>query len=144
MERTTLFTMLAKMESATAASAVNGFSHVLNRIEGQKRLSMTYDQWREMARHVELTKSTGIKVYFADPHSPWQRGINENTNGLLRQYLPKGVDLSVFTQEDLDAIAWKLNTRPRKSLGFKCPAELFTPDAFDFRQHHAAIFSLQP
>jgi len=144
VERTTLFTVLAKMEKATAASAVNGFSHVLNRIEGQKRLSMTYDQGREMARHAELTQNTGIKVYFADPHSPWQRGINENTNGLLRQYLPKGEDLSVFTQEDLDAIAWKLNTRPRKSLGFKCPAELFTPDAFDFRQHHAAIFALQP
>ena len=144
VERTTLFTVLAKMEKATAESAVNGFSRVLNRIEAQKRLSMTYDQGREMARHAELTKNTGVKVYFADPHSPWQRGINENTNGLLRQYLPKGEDLSVYSQEDLDAIAWKLNTRPRKSLGFKCPAELFTPDAFDFRQHHAALFALQP
>lgn len=144
VERTTLFTVLAKMEKATAESAVNGFSHVLNRIEAQKRLSMTYDQGREMARHAQLTENTGIKVYFADPHSPWQRGINENTNGLLRQYLPKGEDLSVFSQEDLDAIAWRLNTRPRKSLGFKCPAELFAPDAFDFRQHHAALFALQP
>ena len=144
VERTTLFTVLAKMEKATAESTVNGFSRVLNRIEAQKRLSMTYDQGREMARHAELTKNTGVKVYFADPHSPWQRGINENTNGLLQQYLPKGEDLSVYSQEDLDAIAWKLNTRPRKSLGFKCPAELFTPDAFDFRQHHAALFALQP
>jgi transposase, IS30 family len=144
VERTTLFTVLAKMEKATAESAVNGFSHVLNRIEAQKRLSMTYDQGREMARHAQLTENTGVKVYFADPHSPWQRGINENTNGLLRQYLPKGEDLSVFSQEALDAIAWQLNTRPRKSLGFKCPAELFTPDAFDFRQHHAALFALQP
>ncbi|MBC7787859.1 MAG: IS30 family transposase [Methylophilaceae bacterium] len=144
VERTTLFTVLAKMEKATAESAVNGFSHVLNRIEAQKRLSMTYDQGREMARHAELTENTGVKVYFADPHSSWQRGINENTNGLLRQYLPKGEDLSVFGQEDLDAIAWRLNTRPRKSLGFKCPTELFTPDAFDFRQHHAALFALQP
>jgi IS30 family transposase len=144
VERTTLFTVLAKMEKATAESAVNGFSHVLNRIEAQKRLSMTYDQGREMARHAQLTENTGVKVYFADPHSPWQRGINENANGLLRQYLPKGEDLSVYSQEDLDAIAWELNTRPRKSLGFKCPAELFTPDAFDFRQHHAALFALQP
>ena len=85
----------------------------------------------------------GIKVYFADPHSPCHRGIKENTNGLLRQYLPNREDLSVFSQDDLDAIAWKLNTGPRKSLGFKCPAE-FKPDAFDFRQHHAAIFALQP
>ena len=144
VERTTLFTVLAKMGRATAESALTGFSHVLNRIEAQKRLSMTYDQGREMARHAELTKNTGVKVYFADPHSPWQRGINENTNGLLRQYLPKGEDLSGFSQDDLDAIAWQLNTRPRKSLGFKCPAELFTPDAFDFRQHHAALFALQP
>ena len=142
VERTTLFTVLAKMENATAEAALDGFSHVLNRIEAQKRLSLTYDQGREMAAHQRLTEATGVKVYFADPHSPWQRGINENTNGLLRQYLPKGSDLGVFTQEELDEIAWKLNTRPRKSLGFKCPAELLTPDAFDFRQHHAALFAL--
>lgn len=142
VERTTLFTVLAKMEDATAASAVKGFAHVLNRIEAQKRLSMTYDQGKEMTGHQQLTAETGIQVYFADPHSPWQRGINENTNGLLRQYLPKGSDLSVFSQKELDAIAWQLNTRPRKSMGFKCPAQLFTPDAFDFRQHHAALFAL--
>ena len=142
VERTTLFTVLAKMEDATTASAIKGFGHVLNRIEAQKRISMTYDQGREMAAHQQLTGDTGVKVYFADPHSPWQRGINENTNGLLRQYLPKGSDLSKFSQEELDAIAWKLNTRPRKSLGFKCPAQLFTPDAFDYRQHHAALFAL--
>ena len=94
---------------------------------------MAYDQGREMAAHQQLTFDTGVKVYFADPHSPWQRGINENTNGLLRQYLPKGSDLSGFAQDELDEIAGKLNTRPRKSLGFKCPAELFTPDAFDFK-----------
>jgi IS30 family transposase len=81
-------------------------------------------------------------VYFADPHSPWQRGINENTNGLLRQYLPKGEDLIIFSQLELDRIAWQINTRPRKSLGYKCPAELFTPEAFDFKQHHAAILLL--
>lgn len=144
VEQTTLFTVLAKMETASAESALQGFGYVLNRIEAQKRLSMTYGQGKEIAAHARLTEATGVKVYFADPHSPWQRGVNENTNGLLRQYLPKGEDLSVFTQEELDAIAWKLNTRPRKSLGFKCPAELFTPDAFDFKQHHAALFALQP
>ena len=142
VERTTLFTVLAKMESARAESAIQGFGHVLNRIEAQKRLSMTYDQGKEMSAHRQLTEETGVKVYFADPHSPWQRGINENTNGLLRQYLPKGSDLSVFSQDELDAIAWRLNTRPRKSLGFKCPAQLFTPDAYDFKQHHAALFAL--
>lgn len=142
VERTTLFTVLSRMDDASAEAALSGFSHVLNRIEAQQRLSLTYDQGREMAAHQRLTEVTGVKVYFADPHSPWQRGINENTNGLLRQYLPKGSDLSGFTQKELDAIAWKLNTRPRKSLGFKCPAELFTPDAFDFKQHHAALFAL--
>jgi IS30 family transposase len=142
VERATLFTVLAKMDNASAEAALSGFGHVLNRIESQKRLSMTYDQGREMAAHARLTQATGVKVYFADPHSPWQRGINENTNGLLRQYLPKGRDLSGYTQADLDAIAWQLNTRPRKSLGFRCPAELFTPDAFDFRHHHAALFAL--
>jgi IS30 family transposase len=142
VERTTLFTVLSRMDNASAEAALSGFSLVLNRIEAQKRLSLTYDQGREMAGHQRLTAATGVKVYFADPHSPWQRGINENTNGLLRQYLPKGSDLSQFTQGELDAIAWKLNTRPRKSLGFKCPAELFTPDSFDFRKHHAALFAL--
>lgn len=95
-----------------------------------------------MAAHRQLTEATGVKVYFADPHSPWQRGIHENTNGRLRQYLPKGSDLSGFTQEDLDAIAWKLNARPRNSLSFRCPAELFTPAAFDFKQHHTVLLAL--
>ena len=130
------------METATAESAVEGFAFVLNRIEAQKRLSMTYDQGKEMSDHKKLTLETGVKVYFADPHSPWQRGINENTNGLLRQYFPKGTDLSGFSQEQLDEVAWQLNTRPRKSMGFKCPAEMFTPDAFDFKQHHASLFAL--
>ena len=94
-----------------------------------------------MAAHHRLTDATGVTVYVADSHSPWPRGINEHTNGLLRQYLPKGSDLSGFTQEELDAMAWTLNTRPRKSLGFRCPAELFTPDAFDFRPPHAAVFA---
>lgn len=142
VERTTLFTVLSRMNDAGAEAALSGFSHVLNRIESQKRLSLTYDRGKEMTEHQRLTEATGVKVYFADPHSPWQRGINENTNGLLRQYFPKGTDLSGFTQKQLDAVAWQLNTRPRKSLGFKCPAELFTPDAFDFKHHHASLFAL--
>ncbi len=86
-----------------------------------ERLSLTYDQGREMARHERLSEITGVDVYFADPHSPWQRGINENTNGLLRQYFPKGSDLSGFSQIELDAVAWQLNTRPRKSLASDAP-----------------------
>ena len=84
----------------------------------------------------------GENVAWDDSHRAGFARGGGNTNGLLRQYLPKGSDLSGFTQKELDEIAWKLNTRPRKSLGFKCPAELFTPDAFDFKQYHAALFAL--
>jgi len=144
VERTTLFVTLAKLQGTTAEAAVEGFSTVLERIDEQRRRSMTYDQGKEMARHEQLSARTGIKVYFADPHSPWQRGINENTNGLLRQYFPKGTDLSRLSQADLDAVAWQLNTRPRKTLGWKCPAELFMPESFDFNKHYHQLVALQP
>ena len=78
-----------------------------------------------MSRHRQLAQQTGVQVYFCDPHSPWQRGTNENTNGLLRQYLPKGTDLSQLTQEDLDAIALQMNNRPRKVLGFRSPLKVY-------------------
>ena len=90
------------------------------------RKTLTYDQGKEMARHVELSKRLEIRVFFADPHSPWQRPTNENTNGLIREYLPKGIDLSQFTQKQLDEIAWSLNNRPRKVLGFLKPEEVFS------------------
>lgn len=96
----------------------------------EQRFSLTYDQGLEMAQHARPAEMAGIDVYFADPHCPWHRAINENTNGLLRQYFPKSTDLSGFTQAELDAVAWQLNTRPRKSLAWKRPAELFMPESF--------------
>lgn len=113
VERTSLLVLLAKMDDATAASALPGFSAKLTSIAAPLRKSFTYDQGKEMSRHVDLAAQTGVKVYFCDPHSPWQRGTCENTNGLIRQYLPKGTDLSVFSQSELDGIADSLNTMPR-------------------------------
>ncbi|CAO1659524.1 IS30 family transposase [Halomonas sp. MES3-P3E] len=118
------YVILAKLNDATATSAVEGFSAALNRMPLAARKSMTYDQGREMAKHADITQATGVAIYFCDPHSPWQRGSNENINGLIRQYLPKGTDLSRHTQEELDAIALQLNMRPRKRFDFRCPIEV--------------------
>jgi len=125
VERTSRLVLLARMEDATAATALAGFTVKLNAIAAPMRQSLTYDQGKEMARHAELAANTGVRVYFCDPHSPWQRGTWENTNGLLRQYLPKGTDLSVYTQEELDAIADSLNTRPRATHNWHTPLEVF-------------------
>src|ERR1035441_2328163 len=125
VERTSRLVLLARMDDATAASALAGFSAKLNSIATPMRQSMTYDQGREMSRHADLTAQTGVKVYFCDPHSPWQRGTCENTNGLLRQYLPKGTDLSLFSQNELDSIADSLNNRPRVRSEEHTPLEVF-------------------
>jgi IS30 family transposase len=124
-ERKTRYVILTKMKDATADSALVSFKRGLKNVPKAMRVSMTYDQGKEMARHAELAELLKIKVYFCDPHSPWQRPTNENTNGLIRQYLPKGIDLSIYSQKDLDKIAASLNNRPRKVLGFRTPLEAY-------------------
>lgn len=132
--------MLVKVDEATAECTANSFAKVMQGIDAQWQLSMTYDRGKEMAAHERFTQATGMKVYFAHPYSPWERGINENTNGLVREYLLKGDDLSRFTQSELDLIAFKLNTRPRKSLGWKCLLELLLPEsAFDSQAYWGSI-----
>jgi IS30 family transposase len=123
--RKTLLVRLARMPDCSAASALTGFQQALASVPAPLRKTLTYDQGKEMAQHKQLTELTGTAVYFADPRSPWQRGVCENANGLLRQYFPKGTDLSELTQDDLNAVAWEMNTRPRRSLGYHCPAEMF-------------------
>ena len=124
VERMSRAVLLAKMRDASATSALAAFTTKLQSLVAPLRQTMTYDQGREMSRHAELTAATGVRVYFCDPHSPWQRGTCENTNGLLRQYLPKGTDLSVYSQAELDAIADSLNTRPRATLNWHSPLQV--------------------
>ncbi len=129
VERTTRLLMLVKLphpQPATAAHVLQAFTDKLNAIAQPMRKTLTYDRGKEMALHKQLTANTGVAVYFCDPHSPWQRGTNENTNGLLRQYLPKGTDLSGYSQAQLDAIADQMNGRPRKTLGWLSPLEVYS------------------
>jgi len=124
VERMSRAVLLVKMFDATAASALAGFTAKLQSLVEPLRQTLTYDQGREMARHAKLSAATGVRVYFCDPHSPWQRGTCENTNGLLRQYLPKGTDLSIYSQDELDAIADSLNGRPRETLNWHSPLQV--------------------
>lgn len=125
VERSTRLVLLCKMPDASAESALAAFTAKLNLIAAPLRQTLTYDQGKEMARHKQLAQATGIRVYFCDPHSPWQRGSCENTNGLLRQFLPKGTDLSVHSQDELDAIADLMNNRPRQTLDWHSPYQAF-------------------
>ena len=124
VERSTRFVLLLHLPDGHGAEAVAAqMTQVMATLPAQLRRSLTWDQGSEMSNHVQVAAATDLDVYFCDPHSPWQRGSNENTNGLLRQYFPKGTDLSVRSREDLDAVAAELNARPRKTLGWKTPAE---------------------
>jgi IS30 family transposase len=122
VERHSSFTALVKVRSKDTAAVVAALSRQIRKLPASLRRSLTWDRGLEMAKHKTFTVATNVKVYFCDPHSPWQRGTNENTNRLLRQYLPKKTDLSGYAQSDLDKIALRLNQRPRKTLGFETPA----------------------
>jgi transposase, IS30 family len=142
VERTSRLVMLVKLpefKPASAANVLQAFTDKLLSIAAPMRQSMTYDQGREMAMHKELSRRTGIAVYFCDPHSPWQRGSNENMNGLVRQYLPKGTDLSVYSQEQLDAIADQINNRPRKGLGVRSPLAVYRDLLLNNPQHSTLV-----
>ena len=125
VERSSRLILLAQLDAPDARSTQIGFERMFGRMPPSLRRTMTYDRGSEMTCHQALTENTGVKIYFADPHSPWQRGSNENANGLIRQYLPKGAELGSYTQNDLDEIAAKLNSRPRKILDFRTPLEAF-------------------
>ncbi|MGH8244968.1 MAG: IS30 family transposase [Gammaproteobacteria bacterium] len=125
VERQSRYLLLAHLRGQTAPAVRQGFTRRLRRLPEPLRQTLTYDRGAEMAEHETLARALRICVYFADPHSPWQRGTSENTNGLLRQYLPKGTDLSAVSQRDLNRIAAQLNTRPRRVLDFATPHEVF-------------------
>jgi IS30 family transposase len=123
VERHTRFTMLLKIPSKDTATVIAALGKQVRKLPRELRRSLTWDRGKEMADHRSFTIATDVQVYFCDPRSPWQRGSNENTNGLLRQYFPRGTDLSRFSQAYLNKIALRLNQRPRKTLGFETPAD---------------------
>jgi transposase, IS30 family len=134
VERTTRLVILARMEGTDATSARQGFTKKLRHVPALLRNTLTSDRGKEMAEHERLAERLAIRVFFADPYSPWQRGTNENTHGLLRQYLPKGTDLSGYTPRELNAIAHRLNTRPRKCLNWATPLEVYA-----HLRHHSPV-----
>ena len=125
VERQSRYLMLARVDRKDTQTVVNALIKHAHKLPHELYKSLTWDRGKERADHQRFTLATDIKVYFCDPQSPWQRGSNENTNGLLRQYLPKGLDLSAYSQSKLNAIARRLNERPRKTLNYETPAERF-------------------
>lgn len=125
VERHTRYVLLAKVPNRDSHSVITALINQAHRLPDELVKSLTWDRGKEMAQHKRFTLATNAAVYFCDPQSPWQRGSNENTNGLLRQYFPKGTNLAVHSQERLDEVARQLNGRPRKTLGFETPAERF-------------------
>jgi IS30 family transposase len=123
VERSSRFVMLVRVSGKDTESVVGALSRQIQLLPKAMMATLTWDRGTEMADHKKFTVATDVAVYFCDPKSPWQRGTNENTNRLLRQYLPKGTDLSVHSQYDLDLIALKLNSRPRKTLAYRTPAD---------------------
>ena len=126
VERQTRYVMLAKVDSKDTETVINALIKQAQKLPRELYKSLTWDRGKEMADHKRFTLATDIEVYFCDPQNPWQRGSNENTNGLLRQYFPKGTDLSIHSQAKLNAVARRLNERPRKTLSFETPAERFS------------------
>ncbi|MCG8910914.1 IS30 family transposase [Pseudomonas sp. DP-17] len=125
VERHSRYVMLVKVDGKDTETVVNALIENAQRLPQELYRSLTWDRGKEMAAHKRFTLATDIQVYFCDPQNPWQRGTNENTNGLLRQYFPKGMDLSLYSQDELDEVARQLNERPRKTLGYSTPAECF-------------------
>lgn len=126
VERSSRLVRLVKLDDGTAQGLLEGLTERLRRERRWMCRSITYDRGTEMARHAELAKALNIKVYICDPYRPWQRGLNENTNGLIRQYLPKGADMGQVTPEQLKAIEYLLNNRPRRVLGYRTPQEVYS------------------
>jgi IS30 family transposase len=123
VERSTRYVMLGKIANQRAETVREALTALILRLPEHLRLSLTWDQGKEMAQHLAFSVATDVEVYFCDPHSPWQRGSNENTNGLLRQYFPKGTSLRRYSQDDLDRVAASLNNRPRQTLNAMKPSE---------------------
>jgi IS30 family transposase len=138
VERKSRYVILAKMTDASAQATLEAFTRRFRHVPACVRKSLTYDQGREMAYHEPLAKHLKINVFFADPHSPWQRPTNENMNGLIREYLPKGLNLSQFSQGYLNAIADQLNNRPRRCLNYETPFEVYSREISNL-QHGVAL-----